>query len=246
MPQNTATSEWPALSYKAFQDEEREAQRSPDSVFDQGKRGTCGAMAVLHALETESREKFQVLAKEVYEDPRFIPDDLIEGDLLRGEKHPLALILATHLLNGRPHQWLTYHGTQSEQDSIAEAVSAGDVKQWLKEYFPDREVHSYSSYCWGALTNALKINALWATASQKPIIIAFVNGDYLKETKTRKTPSLWAACDGKGHCVHITTPFIELPDGRIQFDVFSWGKSQTMALSKSDFKGMMWEIIVAH
>ncbi|MEI6791136.1 MAG: hypothetical protein WCK42_08155, partial [Myxococcaceae bacterium] len=78
-----------------------------------------------------------------------------------------------------------------------------------------------------------------------PIIIAFVNGDYLKETKTRKAPSLWAACDGKGHCVHITTPFIELPDGRIQFDVFSWGKSQTMALSKSDFKGMMWEIIVA-
>lgn len=245
MPQNT-TLEWPGLSQSAFFREEREAKRSPESAFDQGNRGTCGAMAMLHALETTSPQKFEALAEDVYQKHQLIPNDMLEGDVLKREKHPLALILATHLLNERSHAWTyPYHGTHSDKDSMLESVSSSDIKKWLKEYFPKREVCSYSSYCWGALKNAEEINFLWKDPSQKPIILAFVNSDYLRDAHTSKAPSLWAVCDGKGHCVHITTAFLELPDGRIQFDVFTWGKIKTMTLSKSDFKGMMWEFIVA-
>ncbi|MEI6806555.1 MAG: hypothetical protein WCK49_08650 [Myxococcaceae bacterium] len=246
MPHNATILEWPALSYSAFQREQRAVLSNPDSVFDQGIRGTCGTMAVLHALETVSRDRLQTLEEEVYTEHRFIPDDMLQSDLLKREKHPLALILATHLLNERSHLWnTTYHGTHSDKDSMAEAVTSGDIKNWLKEYFPDRKIDSYSSYCWGALTNALKVNVLWGSDSEKPIVLAFVNSAYLRNTPTTKAPSLWAACDGKGHCVHITTPFVELPDGRIQFSVFTWGETKTMTLSKNDFKGMMWEMIVA-
>lgn len=237
MPQEI--SEWPALSRQVFLQEEDKVEHAFESFLDQGDRGTCGAISVLHAM---GKEKVEALAEDIYKEPECIPDDLIEGNVLKREKHPLALILATHLLNERHRLW-TYHGTGSEKDAIAEAASSSDIKKWLLEYFPDREIASYSSYCFGAWDNAQEVNVLWGK-SQKPVVIAFVNLDYLQKNDAVKLPSLLAAFAEKGHCVHITTPFVQV-NNCIQFDAFTWGKIQTFTMSKSDFKGMMWEMIVA-
>lgn len=237
MPQSPVR-EWPRLPYRNL--------HRADSVLDQGRLGTCGPIAVLHALQVESPKRLDDFAERVYRNRAFLPINVIAGENSERDRHPLAVILATHLINEH-NLFLTYHATDSKKDLLAGASRASDVKQWLKEFFPNREIRSYSSYFWGAIDNAKKVSALWVSSEKKPIVIALLNGDYLQRYISHKhLPSLLASCFAKGHVVHILTPFIECLDGLIRFDAYTWGATQTFRMSKNDFKEMMWEMIVAN
>lgn len=227
------------LSQSRFEKENESLDRGSDSLLAQGNRGICGPMAVLHAIGANSKDQLQAIANDAYQQQRLIPE-------LEKEKHPLGLILAMHLLNQRTGH-LPYHGTLTQRDQIASACSPSDIILWLHEYFPEKTIAQYSSYCWGALKNIAKVNTLWNHPFKQPIVIAFLDGDYLKDHSAQSShlPTLLAACAGKGHCVHITTPFKRLPDNRIQFDVYTWGKMKTVTLSKKACKRMLWTMIVS-
>ncbi|MEI6790348.1 MAG: hypothetical protein WCK42_04115 [Myxococcaceae bacterium] len=244
MPQNNI-QDWPGLTYAELRREEERVLNRSDSVLNQGRLGTCGPIAVLHALEVESPTRLKALADEVYRDHALLPADVVEGANCERDRHPLAVILATHLLNEN-NLFLTYHATESKADLVAGGSTSSDIKKWLEKFFPNREVSSYSSYFWGALNNAQKVSALWVSPEKKPIVVALLNGDYLQaHAQNKHLPSLLAACSAKGHVIHILTPFIECLDGSIRFDAYTWGATQTFRMSKDDFKGMMWELIVA-
>ncbi|MES2504201.1 MAG: hypothetical protein V4534_04900 [Myxococcota bacterium] len=242
-----AETQWPTLSYDRFQTQVERACKDPDYYLDQRQLGTCGPIAVLHALASKAKGDFVKLTDEVYKNPSRIPEDLRTSPDLNRRSDFLAAILATHLLNEENHL-LKFHATEGKRDLVAGSSSPGNIKHWIKEFFPEKTIKTYSSYFWGTMDNAKEINALWSHDKPDPIIFAVVNAACLQPTShlfTHKLPGVLAMAAARGHFIQITSPFHTENDENIQFEAFTWGDTHHYSFTEKEFSRMILEFIVA-
>lgn len=216
-------------------------------AFNQETHGICGPISVLHAFAQDAPDRFGGFAGEVCQkDARLVPENLVDEFNGVRKHNTLVRILSAYLTNGQ-NTLMTYEGSNSIGDYLACAAFPSDIVAWLEKVFPNREVTSYSSYCWGAVDNAEAVNQLWASSERQPIIIAFVNG-YRIQSKQDKVayslPGILGILGGAGHYVHITSPFQKVEDG-YEFKAYNFGMDHTYRFSESEFEKVFYGLMVA-
>lgn len=237
----------PILSEEVVAREARYATTFTVASLNQDSYGICGPIAVLHACALESFDRFENFAREVCrQGAGLVPQILI--DEFEGERrfNTLARVMSAYLSN-QQNVFMTYEGGNSCWSFLQSAAFPKDIVAWYKKFFPEREVTSYGSYCWGALDNVDEINALWSKPTKQPIVIALVNPYRLEGNKASlayRLRGLFGLFAGS-HFIHITSAFRK-ENSRIRFEAYNCGMNRSYDLSENKFAQVFYEVMVAH